>query len=280
MIDLPEVTLVCVDTRTPQLALQAIGRCTAAIRFGAVKLFTDRALLDTVPPEVSVIDLHIDSVPAYSEFMLRGLRPHVSTSHCLVVQWDGYVVDAGRWDPAFLHWDYIGAPLRGIDGPRAVGNGGFSLRSRRLLDALAAPGIVIGHPEDVAICHDNRERLEQTHGIRFAPVEVATRFAYERLAPPGPTFGFHGLFNFHRVMTMPQLRDLLATLPAQMARGLDAHDLCATLITQGELEAAARIIAMRRQLGMHDRRTLRLRLRHAWHLWRQRGFAPTRRPPV
>ncbi len=268
MIALPEVTLVCVDNRTPQLALRSIERCTSAIGFGAVKLFTDPALTRAALPGVTVIGLQIASVADYSHFMLRALAPHVSTSHCLVVQWDSWVLDPGAWDPAFLHWDYIGAPLRGIDGARAVGNGGFSLRSRRLLDALAAPGMAVRHPEDICICHDNRERLEGTHGIRFAPVEVARRFAFERLPPPGPTFGFHGMFNFDRVLTPEALRELIAMLPPEMARGLDAHDLCAALIDAGRLDAAASLIAMRRALGMHDRRTLRLRLRHAWRRWR------------
>lgn len=269
MIALPEVTLACVDTRTPQLALQALARCTAAIRFGAVKLFTDPARLASAPAGVSVVASRIASVAEYSEFMLRGLAAHVDTSHCLVVQWDGWVLDPDCWDPAFLHWDYIGAPWRGIAGPRAVGNGGFSLRSARLLCALAAPGMAIGHPEDVFICRDNRERLEREHGIRFAPVEVARRFAFERVPPDAPTFGFHGMFNFHRVLPMPQLRALLATLTPELARGLDAHDLCAALIAEGELDAAARILALRRELGMRDRRTLRLRLRHAWQRWHQ-----------
>ena len=273
MIELPEVTLVCVDTRTPRLALRAIARCTAGIRFGAVKLFTDRRGQELAPPGVSAIEAAIASVPAYSDFMLRGLSAHVATSHCLVVQWDGYVLDPARWEPGFLDWDYIGAPWRGIAGPRAVGNGGFSLRSRRLLDALRAPDIVVTHPEDVAICRDNRDRLERG-GIRFAPVEVARRFAFEREAPRGPTFGFHGLFNFDRVMPVTELRTLLDEMPAAMARGLDAHDLCRTLIARGELDAAARILAMRRELGMHDRRTLRLRLRHAWQRWRLGRRAP------
>ena len=31
MTDLPDVSLVCVDTRTPERALQAIGHCTAGL---------------------------------------------------------------------------------------------------------------------------------------------------------------------------------------------------------------------------------------------------------
>ncbi len=268
MIDLPEVTLVCVDTRSPERALQAIGHCTAGLRFARVLLFTNTHRLVEPAAGVDLVELTLDSVAAYSEFMLRGLLPHVQTSHCLIVQWDGYVLNPGLWDADWLHHDCIGALFAGQHGPRAVGNGGFSLRSRRLLLALQDPAMQIHHPEDVCICHTNRQRLESVHAIRFAPPEVAARFAFERVAPTGTSFGFHGLFNFHRVMAMPQLRALLDTLPAEMARGLDAHDLCAALIAAGELDAARRIIDLRRELGMHDRRTLRLRLRHAWAHWR------------
>ena len=55
----------------------------------------------------------------------------------LLIQWDGYVVNPEAWDPAFLGCDYLGAKWYWHDDGMRVGNGGFSLRSRRLLDALA-----------------------------------------------------------------------------------------------------------------------------------------------
>jgi hypothetical protein len=151
-----------------------------------------------------------------------------------------------------------------------VGNGGFSLRSRKLLQALMDPAMVVRHPEDTCICHDNRQRLEDAHGIRFAPLSLATRFAYERVLPGGPTFGFHGLFNLHRVMPPEALHTLLLGLPDSLASGLDAHDLCATLISLGRLDSAAVLLDKRRRLGMTDRRTWRLRARLAWARLRQR----------
>jgi hypothetical protein len=262
-LDLPEVTLVCVDTRTPTLGIAAMQHCLRQARFAEALLFTDPARVPQAPPDIRVLPLRIDSVPEYSAFMLRGLLPHVASSHLLVVQWDGYVLDAAQWDPAWLQHDYIGAPLRGEPPERAVGNGGFSLRSRRLLQALLDPAMSIGHPEDICICHDNRERLARDHGIRFAPFAQATRFAYERVPPAGPTFGFHGLFNLHRVMAPEALHALVRSLPDSLARGLDAHDLCASLIAQGQLDTAREILAKRRRLGMGDRRTWRLRVRLA-----------------
>lgn len=270
-LHLPDVTLVCVDTRTPELAIAAMQGCQQQVQFADALLFTDPTFLPRVPDGIRGLPLQIDSVAAYSEFMLRGLLPHIATAHLLVVQWDGYLLDAAQWDPSFLACDYIGAPLRHEPPERAVGNGGFSLRSRRLLQALMDPAMVVRHPEDLCICHDNRQRLESAHGIRFAPPELAARFAYERLLPSGPTFGFHGLFNLHRVMSRDQLHRLLQGLPDPLARGLDAHDLCATLIALGWLDSARLLLDKRRRLGMHDRRTLRLRLRLALAPWRPRG---------
>lgn len=264
-LDLPQVTLVCVDNRTPALALAAMQRCMAQVHFARALLFTDAATsAGPLPEGIEAHAVDITTVDAYSLFMLRGLADHVRTSHLLIVQWDGYLVDAACWDPAFLDCDYIGAPLRGEPPERAVGNGGFSLRSRRLLEALLDPAMVIHHPEDTCICHSNRARLETQHGIRFAGPALASRFAYERIAPTGPTFGFHGLFNLPRVMPPEELQQLVAGLPDAMARGLDAHDLCRDLIARGRLETAALLLAKRRRLGMHDRRTLRLALKLAW----------------
>lgn len=264
MLHLPDVTLACVDTRLPELAVQAMQRCRAQANFGRALLFTDGRWTGVVPDGIERIDIAIDSVPAYSHFMLRGLNAHVHTSHVLIVQWDGYVLDASAWDAYFLAFDYLGAPLRGEPPERAVGNGGFSLRSRRLLQAMQDPALSISHPEDICICHENRARLERDHGIRFAPVEMASRFAYERIAPTGPTFGFHGLFNMDRLMTPDELDRLLESLPDAMARGLDAHDLCRQLIRAGRLATARRVLDMRLRLGMKDRRTWRLRGLMAW----------------
>jgi hypothetical protein len=111
------------------------------------------------------------------------------------VQWDGFVLDATQWAPQFLEYDYVGAPWPQFSDGRDVGNGGFSLRSRRLLEACRDPRFRAAHPEDVAICRLNRDLLEREHGIRFADRSTAERFAFERTEPDGPTFGFHGVFN-------------------------------------------------------------------------------------
>lgn len=264
MLELPDVTLACVDTREPAFALWAMRRTMSDIRFGDVVLFTEAARLAERPEAIRVVDVRVDTIEAYSHFMLRGLAGPTHTSHVLVVQWDGFVTRPQRWSSDFLHWDYIGARWHDRPRDRSVGNGGFSLRSRRLLLALQDPALRISHPEDLCICAENRPLLEQQHGIRIAPPEVAERFAYERMAPEQPTFGFHGLFNLPHELTPTELMRFLSAMPDNLARSLDAHDLCRRLIRDGELAAAAELLAKRRRLGMHDRRTWRLRLQWQW----------------
>jgi len=268
-LQLPDVTLVCVDTRTPDLALAAMRRCIAQVQFAKALLFTDAAALTAATSGIEVIGLEVPTVAAYSEFMLRGLDMHIDTSHVLVVQWDGYVLDAGQWEPGFLNCDYIGAPLRDAPPGQAVGNGGFSLRSKRLLQAMRDPAMQIRHPEDICICQLNRRRLEHDHGMRFADAAIAQRFSWERLPAAGPTFGFHGLFNMQHVMPAAELHALVQALPDALARGLDAHDLCRSLIAARQLDTAAELLAKRRRLGMRDRRTLRL---HALLAWARYGW--------
>jgi hypothetical protein len=282
MLELPDVSLVCVDTREPAMALWALRRTLSGIRFGDAMLFTESSKLSAAVDGIRIVDVRVDTIEAYSQFMLRGLAQHIVTSHLLVVQWDGFATRPQRWQSDFLEWDYIGARWHDKPTEHSVGNGGFSLRSRRLLNALHDPAIQISHPEDLCICLHNRERLERQHGIRIAPPAIADRFAYERVLPLQATFGFHGLFNFPREFTGEELRAALTALPDRQARGLDAHDLCASLIECGALDEAQLLLEKRRRLGMRDRRSLRLAWRMRLARWRQRlkgdhGEQPQRR---
>lgn len=175
--------------------LAAIRCCLDQIEFAECLLFTDADIAATDATIRVVPVARMDSSPAYSWFLLRGLIDHIRSDHCLVVQWDGFVLDSRQWTPEFLQYDYIGARWPQFDDGHDVGNGGFSLRSKRLLQACLDPQFLATNPEDLAICRINRFLLEREHGIRFAPREVAERFSFERTQPQGPTFGFHGVFN-------------------------------------------------------------------------------------
>ncbi len=208
-VPLADITLCCVDCRNHELAIAALRRSMAQCAFPRAVLFTNRKF-DLPGIEVVVIP-DIDSIAGYSRFMIKSLGDCIESKFVLVVQYDGYVLDGRRWSADFKGYDYVGAPWSG----GGVGNGGFSLRSRRLLQALRDPRIADLVPEDVAICETYRDLLTREYGIRYAPAELAGRFSFETLPPPAPTFGFHGITHMVRIVDMSE-EEIAAYRPAPM----------------------------------------------------------------
>ncbi|GAB4566195.1 MAG: hypothetical protein Tsb007_38540 [Rhizobacter sp.] len=240
-LNLPQVTLCAVDC-TPRLAwtLAALQRCLAEVSFGDAVLCTDRASLagHAMPQGVRWVEIEpLRSIEAYSEFVLKQLAPHVRGSHVLIVQWDGFVLNAAAWQPAFLQFDYIGAPWNHIPEPHSVGNGGFSLRSLRLLQALQSPQIVPGHPEDICICQTYRGVLE-AQGLRFAPVALARQFAVEDDSVGDAVFGFHGPYHLPTVLTPAQTLAFVESLDPSVLRAHYFGNLLRELV-QGVRERPA-----------------------------------------
>lgn len=176
MLHLPTVTIVCIDAINND-AKKLIPLIEQDIIFGS-HIF---------------IGNNINSVQDYNLFVLNELAKLIYTEHCLIVQLDGYPLDTSAWTNEFLEYDYIGAPW--INFPEMpekewVGNGGFSLRSKKLLEEVAklkSDGTVL---EDNFICIENRKLLE-SKGIKFAPVNLAKKFSVENNLYTGQ-FGFHG----------------------------------------------------------------------------------------
>ncbi|QBR01047.1 DUF5672 family protein [Paraburkholderia pallida] len=195
--DLSDVTICAVDTINPAFAARALDISMSQCRFGDALLLTHEAV--STRARIVKID-RLQSIVAYSTFMIKQLGRYISTPWVLVVQWDGYVVDGSQWTEAFYQYDYIGARWLNAKEGIEVGNGGFSLRSSKLLKALADERFATGTErlEDVLICNTWRSVLENDYGIRFAPAELADRFSYEYAVPARPSFGFHGLINMWR----------------------------------------------------------------------------------
>ena len=244
-LDLPSVTLCCADTRNPEQAVYALRQCMRHIRFGKVLLFgTERARrVDLQGIELTVIPEML-SIENYSRFMFSGLLPFITTDHVLIVQWDGFVVHADLWQDTYLQCDYIGAPWFSGRTPGKVGNGGFSLRSRRLLAALATLPYDGKEAEDVAICVTQRSLLEREHGVRFASLPVAESFAVET-GQYRPSFGFHSMHNFAHVMTHAQLVEWLASVPAEILLSRNTRKLIKALMDVGDFVTARELIRRR-----------------------------------
>lgn len=196
MLSLPNVTMCIVDTLNYGLAVTAIKKSLHQIAPARTIFFTDiKAYNPNFPFEIVKID-KIASKADYSRFIMKELYKHIKTDYVLIIQYDGYVLNADAWSDDFLTVDYLGAAWLENDGYN-VGNGGFSIRSKKLLEAIGGDDFIEAHhPEDATICRLYRPYLESKYGIRFGDDALADRFAFELREPICPTFGFHG--NFHK----------------------------------------------------------------------------------
>jgi hypothetical protein len=215
MIELPNVTLVCIASIKIPQSIFALQKSMHGINYGNVKFITHEDL-PNLPEGIEFSKCHeIKSIDDYSYYCIYNLSQHIDTDYCLLIQHDGFVINPDKWDNDWFNYDYIGAlwmktPTAYIDpwgkGHR-VGNGGFSFRSKKLLDVPKRAyvhfdvnwGDFYKHmdagstAEDGNICVHNRHIYEAL-GCKFAPVEVAARFSHERSLPETQgikPFGFH-----------------------------------------------------------------------------------------
>ena len=210
-------------------AVRAVEHTLECIRADCLYWFSNFAFPRRLP-NIEVIHIH---VPAFVDFqndltnICLNLTPRVvSTDFNLIVQPDGFAVNPQAWDDRFWEYDYIGAswPWMWGGGPYwggpIVGNGGFSLRSRKLYNALLdlcpkwrvddwSHDARINYlrrfdrrckdfiPEDMVVSIGYRQILETKYDIAFCPPELANKFSVETMDPftqywLGRSFGFHG----------------------------------------------------------------------------------------
>lgn len=196
------ITLVAIEFQWHELTKYAIERSLEHIDPREILVISDKEIY---PGATHVIRPPVSGMPEYNEVMLKGVAEHITTDQTLYVQWDGIANDKTQWTDEFLKYDYIGAPWPWEREGYNVGNGGFSLRSRRLLDACLDDHVKLTAArnftaEDTFIGIDYRDFLEEKYGIKFAPTELARQFSFE-LGKHTPSFGFHGLWNIFNLMT-------------------------------------------------------------------------------
>ena len=134
-INLNNVSLVCVDDATTKEAYSLLTKICREIKFGDVKLFSSIAL----NKNVTVID-PIKDIHDYDNFIYHNLNKYIDTSYCMIINEDGHPINFEAWDDGFLSFDYIGSPWiwnPNIPTYQSVGNSGFSIRSKKLMNALS-----------------------------------------------------------------------------------------------------------------------------------------------
>jgi len=150
----------------------------------------------------------------YNYVALKMIPEVVETEFNLIIQSDGFAVNREAWTDEFFEYDYIGAVWPFYEEYN-VGNGGFSLRSKKFYDAVkseikvhdavydSASGFLppfedygnVIIPEDNLLCRQYRKHFETKFGIKYAPPELADRFSIElNVSSPwlGKSLGFHG----------------------------------------------------------------------------------------
>lgn len=221
-LELPDVTLVCVETQTHNLATLAINDAVSKVKFGDVLIYTDK------PEAIPVLGARYTIVPNWPDkikmgaFYYKEAAAPITTSHAILMEWDAGIRDTEMWDPEFLNFDYIGAPWPGAPhggynptGGFNVGNGGFCLISRRLATFIFENRHRFDISTDIGISRTYRGEFEGF--AKWAPESVAWRFSFE-CGPPEqavkPSFGYHDVFNWHLALpnaeTIKRTRLLMA----------------------------------------------------------------------
>jgi len=213
-MNLDNVTLVTMETMYHDLAKRAMEETLARLPFKNVLVLSDQDFL----PGSTFVKIEHGNMEQYCNILLKQLSQHINTSHMIFQQWDAMVHDGSQWTDEFLEYDYIGAPWPWRPEGQNVGNGGFSLRSKKLLDALQAPHIqmnlsgIHGVQEDNYICIEYRQELE-ARGIRYAPTDLANRFSMELHPYDGYSMAHHGFWNIVRFMPKETVEYFITRAP-------------------------------------------------------------------
>ena len=203
MLDLPDLTLVAIYTVAHELTEMAVAECTRHVRFGDVKLFTDRPLRS----QGDAIQIEpFGGLMQAGAFTTYEVPRHIRTSHALFIHWDSWIVDPSMWHPPFLECDYIGAPWWYRDGLN-VGNSGFCIRSKALIDFLATHPVEfpLASPEDHVLCRHYRPQDSRNLSGLMRRWPTNFRLSARALARALASFGFHGVSNWPYVLTDAQI---------------------------------------------------------------------------
>lgn len=239
LIALPDVTLICVTGVDFEGAKFALWASQRGIKFGSAKLVHgchDFVEESSFFKSEAAFNTNLKSIDDYNYYMIYQLWRHVETEFALIVQADGYVLNPELWHPEYLEFDYIGAPwptsqhayIDPFGNHQRVGNGGFSLRSKRLLEVPNRIDIPFevnrsdfyNHmgvnllSEDGNICVHNRH-LYLEDGCSFAPFDVALRFSIEKRLFQrafARTFGFHKKIPIQSLIRDKRLRQIYRKL--------------------------------------------------------------------
>lgn len=127
---LQDVTLCIIDCLDADRSIKVLEHCKKMCDFGAVKFLT------SIPVEYehAVRIMPLNSLVSYSIFMLTRIHEYIDTPFLQIVQRDGWILNPQSWKEEWKTLDFIG-PLYMQE--TKVGSGGFSFRSKKIMQAAA-----------------------------------------------------------------------------------------------------------------------------------------------
>lgn len=211
-----DITLIAVTGVKHGETIASLQKCMAQVDFPQVRLLTN---IDIEVEGIECINVGgLSSVQDYSKFIIKELYKYFDYTHCLIVQYDSWILCPEAWQNDFLNYDIVGAPGLYIDGRQNL-NGGFALRSKRFQTKIASDELIeVYHPCDEVLCRLYRTHLVYRYGFKYCPDELAQHFSFELREPVFQTFGFHsfhwGPYNPHVVINRQgAMGDLVMATP-------------------------------------------------------------------
>lgn len=194
MLELPNITLICLTNKDFDGHKKAITESCKGINWGVVKMIWDEK---------------ITGIDEWNRKIVYELHHYIDTEFAMLIHADGFPINPQAWRKEFLEYDYIGAPwplptdeysYRTPEGELIRVGNSVSLRSKRLMELperlnLPWHSYYGNTNEDGFLCVHNRKILEE-HGCRFAPLSVAKYFSKEHEIEENKglePFAFHSL---------------------------------------------------------------------------------------
>lgn len=202
MLNLKNIDLIAISSDKPVETIKSINYSSQGIEFGSIKFITHIKKEDLFDANTDNIEfLKIDEITSHQEYndFCLSLKKYTSNDFILLVQNDSFVTNLDKWTDEFLEYDYIGAPWthqQALDWnlKNRVGNGGFSLRSKKFLEYSSLFNSCRGTHEDGFLTNWTWNQ-SQEFGIKFPNPELALQFSIEKIEDvylPENHFGFHG----------------------------------------------------------------------------------------
>jgi len=202
-----DVTLLAISSNRVEGNVAALERCMNLMEFGAVK-FLSHKNPDSLPDGIQFEEcMELKSIKDFDYYAFLELGKHVQTSHCLMVQDHAYILHPEIWKDTWLRWDFCGALWE--ERPEfisvstgtmvRIGNGGFSLRSKRIMDLPKKLGLPLiedrGFSNDDGLVNSFYRKTFLENGIKYPEATDIPEFSYENDVPENihitKFFGYH-----------------------------------------------------------------------------------------